>query len=164
MPTTSSSRANVRRRSHSCSSPHSAISRESSGPASAQRSRAIHRPRSPKTARATGALKSSTPPSSRMAAPTRFLTLRRLLTLLGVILVCLLIWFAGPYLAFADVKPFASAVGRLVSILVIFVIWALVSQWRQWRAARATGELAAAAGTSTTPERTAEGGTMGGAD
>ena len=71
-----------------------------------------------------------------MAAPTRFLTLRRLLTLFGVILLCLLVWFAGPYLAFADVKPFVSAVGRLVAILVIFVVWALVSQWRQWRASR----------------------------
>jgi len=47
-----------------------------------------------------------------MAAPAKFLTLRWWLTLLGVILLCVLIWFAGPYLAFADAKPFASAVGR----------------------------------------------------
>ena len=99
-----------------------------------------------------------------MAAPTRFLTLRRLLTLFGVILLCLLVWFAGPYLAFADVKPFASAVGRLVAILVIFVVWALVSQWRQWRASRANSELVAAAGTPAASERIAEGSTVGGAD
>ena len=98
-----------------------------------------------------------------MAAPTRFLTLRRLLTLFGVILLCLLVWFAGPYLAFADVKPFASAVGRLVAILVILVVWALVSQWRQWRASRANSELVAAAGTPSTPER-GESSTVGGAD
>jgi type VI secretion system protein ImpL len=98
-----------------------------------------------------------------MAAPAPFLTLRWLLTLFGVILLCLLIWFAGPYLAFAEVKPFASAVGRLVAILVVFVIWALVGQWRQWRASRATSELAAAASTPATSDRMA-GGAVGGAD
>ncbi len=65
--------------------------------------------------------------------------LRRLLTLIGVILLCLLIWFAGPYLAFAEFKPFASAVGRLIGILVVFVIWALVGQWRLWRTSRGAG-------------------------
>ena len=92
-----------------------------------------------------------------MAAPARFLTLRWLLTLFGVILLCLLIWFAGPYLAFADAKPFASAAGRLVAILVVFVIWAVVSQWRQWRAARAGNALAAAAGAPAAPSRMARG-------
>jgi type VI secretion system protein ImpL len=98
-----------------------------------------------------------------MAAPAPFLTLRWLLTLFGVILLCLLIWFAGPYLAFAEVKPFASAVGRLVAILVVFVIWALVGQWRQWRASRATNELAAAASTPAASDRVA-GSAVGGAD
>src|SRR5450631_1297 len=99
-----------------------------------------------------------------MAAPAKFLTLRRLLTLFGVILLCLLIWFAGPYLAFAEVKPFASAVGRLIAILVVFVIWALVGQWRLWRAARATGELAAAVSLPATADQRSMGGGVGGAD
>ncbi|MGO9992891.1 MAG: type VI secretion system membrane subunit TssM [Steroidobacteraceae bacterium] len=98
-----------------------------------------------------------------MAAPVQVLTSRWLLTLFGVILLCLLIWFAGPYLAFADAKPFASPVGRLVAILVVFVIWALVWQWRQWRASRATSELAGAASSPATPERMAKG-AVGGAD
>ena len=98
-----------------------------------------------------------------MAAPAQFLTLRRLLTLFGVMLLCLLIWFAGPYLAFAEVKPFASAVGRLVAILVVFVIWALVAQWRLWRDARATTELAAAASQPATADQRSAGG-VGGAD
>jgi len=98
-----------------------------------------------------------------MAAPVKFLTLRWLLTLFGVILLCLLIWFAGPYLAFADVKPFASAVGRLIAVLVVFVIWALVGQWRLWRASRATSELAAAASVPAAEQRAA-GGAVGGAD
>jgi type VI secretion system protein ImpL len=99
-----------------------------------------------------------------MAASAQFLTSRRLLTLFGVILLCLLIWFAGPYLAFAEVKPFASAVGRLVAILVIFVIWALVAQWRLWRASRATSELAAAASMPASADQRSAGSAVGGAD
>jgi type VI secretion system protein ImpL len=99
-----------------------------------------------------------------MAAPAQFLTSRWMLTLFGVILLCLLIWFAGPYLAFAEVKPFASAAGRLVAILVVFVIWALVWQWRQWRASRATSQLTAAASAPATPNGMAKGGAVGGAD
>jgi type VI secretion system protein ImpL len=98
-----------------------------------------------------------------MAAPAKFLTLRWWLTLVGVILLCVLIWFAGPYLAFADAKPFASAVGRLIAILVVFVIWTLVSQWRQWRAARAGSELIAA-GAPAAPARSAPGSAISGAD
>jgi type VI secretion system protein ImpL len=99
-----------------------------------------------------------------MAAPAKFLTLRRVLTLFGIMLLCLLIWFAGPYLAFAEVKPFASAVGRLVAILVVFVIWALVGQWRLWRTSRATSELAAAASMPATADHAAKSGAVGGAD
>ena len=99
-----------------------------------------------------------------MAAPDKIFTLRRLLTLIGVILLCLLIWFAGPYLAFAEFKPFASAVGRLIGILVVFVIWALVGQWRLWRTSRAAGELTAAAGLKPAAEHRAAGGGGGGAD
>jgi type VI secretion system protein ImpL len=99
-----------------------------------------------------------------MAAPAKFLSLRWWLTLFGVILLCLLIWFAGPYLAFADAKPFASAVGRLLAILVVFFIWALVSQWRLWRASRATNELAAAASAPEPSERMARGSAVSGAD
>src|ERR1019366_6409282 len=99
-----------------------------------------------------------------MASPTKVLISRWLLTLLGVILLCLLIWFAGPYLAVADARPFASTTGRLVAILVVFMVWALLWQWRQWRASRATSELAGAAGTTATPERMAKAGAVGGAD
>ncbi|HLZ96922.1 MAG TPA: type VI secretion system membrane subunit TssM [Steroidobacteraceae bacterium] len=97
-------------------------------------------------------------------AAAQVLKSRWLLTLFGVLLLCLLIWFAGPYLAFAEVKPFASVVGRLVAILVIFVIWALVGQWRLWRASRATTELAAAASMPATADHAAKSGGVGGAD
>jgi type VI secretion system protein ImpL len=96
-----------------------------------------------------------------MASPSKVLKSRWVLTLLGVILLCLLIWFAGPYLAFADAKPFSSTTGRLIAILVVIVAWALIWQWRQWRASRATTELAAAV--SEPAARSASAG-VGGAD
>jgi len=81
-----------------------------------------------------------------MASPPAVLKSRWLLTLLGVVLLCLLIWFAGPYFAFADVKPLAAATGRLVAILIVVLIWAVVWQWKTWQASRATQQLGAAAG------------------
>ncbi len=76
----------------------------------------------------------------------RLLKSRWFLTLLGVLLLCALIWFIGPYFAFAGREPLASATQRLVAILVVFVVWALLWQWRQWRAVRAGEQLAAGAG------------------
>ena len=81
-----------------------------------------------------------------MAATAPFLKSRWLLTLIGVALLCLLIWFAGPYFAFAEVKPLSSATGRLVAILIVVLIWALLWQWKNWQAARATRQLGDAAG------------------
>ena len=81
-----------------------------------------------------------------MAAPAPFLKSRWLLTLIGVALLCLLIWFAGPYFAFAEVKPLSSATGRLVAILIVVLIWALLWQWKNWQAARATRQIGEAAG------------------
>jgi len=64
------------------------------------------------------------------------------LALLGVLALALVIWFLGPYLAFADYKPFASAVGRLVAIIVILLAWGLTIQLRQLRSTRASQQLA----------------------
>ena len=67
---------------------------------------------------------------------------RAVLVFIGLLLLALLIWFAGPYCAFADHKPLESVVGRLVAILVIVVIWAVVLQLKQLRSARASGKIA----------------------
>jgi type VI secretion system protein ImpL len=72
-----------------------------------------------------------------------FLKSRTFLVIVGLVLLSLLIWFAGPYFAFADHKPLESVVARLVTILVIVVIWAVTLQVRQARAGRANRELAA---------------------
>jgi type VI secretion system protein ImpL len=68
---------------------------------------------------------------------------RVFLGLLGVLLLAVLLWFAGPYFAFADHKPLESVVGRLIAILVLVVIWAIVMTLRQLRSARASNKIAA---------------------
>ena len=67
---------------------------------------------------------------------------RAVLVFIGLLLLALLIWFAGPYFAFADHKPLETVVGRLVAILVIVVIWAVVLQLKQLRSSRASGKMA----------------------
>jgi len=88
-----------------------------------------------------------------MAPLLEVLKSRWFLTLVGVVLLCLLIWFAGPYFAFADVRPWASPVARLVSIIIVVAVWATMWQWRQWRAARASAQLASASAAPTAAER-----------
>lgn len=71
-----------------------------------------------------------------------FLKSRTFLVLIGLVLLALLIWFAGPYFAFADYKPLESVVARLVTILIIVVAWAVTLQIKQMRAQRAGRRLA----------------------
>jgi type VI secretion system protein ImpL len=42
---------------------------------------------------------------------------------LGVICVALLVWFAGPLLAFADWHPFESTTARILLFVVLLVLW-----------------------------------------
>ncbi len=44
-------------------------------------------------------------------------------TILGVIGLALLIWFAGPLLAFADFRPLESATARLVFFFILIALW-----------------------------------------
>src|ERR1700739_1837171 len=81
-----------------------------------------------------------------MGSPVAVLKSRWFLTLIGVVLLCVLIWFAGPYFAFADVKPLASSTARLVAILIVVIVWAILWQWKIWKASRATRQLGEAAG------------------
>jgi type VI secretion system protein ImpL len=62
---------------------------------------------------------------------------RLVISILGLILIALLIWFFGPLIAFAGFAPLEGAISRLVLILVIVVIWALyqVLRTRQERKA-----------------------------
>jgi len=71
-----------------------------------------------------------------------FLKSRAVLIFVGLVLLSLLLWFAGPYFAFAEYKPLESVVARLVAILVLVAIWAVTLQVRQLRSSRASSKLA----------------------
>lgn len=66
-----------------------------------------------------------------------FLVSRFLWTLIGVILLCLLIWLYGPLVSVGDMQPLASDLTRIIVIGVIIILWLLSMLIRQMRAARA---------------------------
>jgi type VI secretion system protein ImpL len=61
---------------------------------------------------------------------------RAVLVALGLVLLALIVWFAGPYFAFGSVKPFETVVERLVAILVQVTLYALYVLLRQLRNAQ----------------------------
>jgi type VI secretion system protein ImpL len=67
---------------------------------------------------------------------------RAFLVAVGLLLLALIIWFAGPYFAFGTVKPLETVVERLVAILVMVSLYALYVQLRQARNARDNERLA----------------------
>jgi type VI secretion system protein ImpL len=67
---------------------------------------------------------------------------RVFLVTLGLILLAVIIWFAGPYFAFAEYKPLESVVARLVAILVLAVGYAAYVQLKSLGRARAGQKLA----------------------
>lgn len=66
---------------------------------------------------------------------------RWLLLLLALVLVTLVVWFAGPYVSFADYAPLQSATARLITIALIVVFWGLRAVFRELKAARAGNML-----------------------
>lgn len=54
--------------------------------------------------------------------------------IVGLILVSLLIWFFGPFIAFADWVPLQGWIARLVAIIVVFLVWGL-NRYRKYRKA-----------------------------
>ncbi|PWG63272.1 type VI secretion system membrane subunit TssM [Spiribacter halobius] len=63
------------------------------------------------------------------------------LFLCGLVLLALLIWFLGPYLAFADVRPLAGVTGRAVAIATVTGILGGVALLRRQRTRRANRRL-----------------------
>ena len=82
----------------------------------------------------------------------RFLIARALWVLIGLAVLCALIWFYGPLIAVGEVQPLASDLVRIIVIGVIIIIWLLMLLLRQMRAAAANrdfvSELAAPAAPS----------------
>jgi len=55
------------------------------------------------------------------------------IVLVGIVLLSVLIWFGGPYLGIGDSQPLASAVTRLVVIILILAIWVIWLQIQHLR-------------------------------
>ena len=66
---------------------------------------------------------------------------RWLISLLGVLALAALIWFAGPYIAIAGREPLASPIVRLLVILLLVVLWGLNNLRKQLQAARASNQI-----------------------
>ena len=74
-----------------------------------------------------------------------FSKLRRVLpVVIGLLLIALIIWFAGPYFAFADYRPLESELVRLLLIVLVFVAWGVVVILKRMKANRASDKLVAA--------------------
>lgn len=71
----------------------------------------------------------------------RLLKQRWLISLIGLLALALLIWFAGPYIAIAGSVPLGSAVVRLVVILVVFMLWGLNNLRLQLKAAKQNNSM-----------------------
>src|SRR5580692_11916989 len=74
----------------------------------------------------------------------KFFKRRGFLVFLGLLLLSLFIWFAGPYFAFAEWKPLESALSRLIAILLVVLLWALAGLVKYLRARHASAKLAEA--------------------
>jgi type VI secretion system protein ImpL len=57
----------------------------------------------------------------------RFFTNPIVISLIGLLLIALLIWFAGPYIKFgeANTAPLGSVTARLLAIMVVIILWGL---------------------------------------
>src|SRR5258707_3430972 len=106
-------------------------------------SRATSRPRSRKTAPATGAWKSSTS-ARRRATVFKFFKRRGVLVFIGLVLLSLFIWYAGPYFAFAEFKPLEPVLARLIAIGILVALLGLSLLLKVWRGSRARAQRAPA--------------------
>ncbi|MCP1673921.1 type VI secretion system protein ImpL [Natronocella acetinitrilica] len=71
-------------------------------------------------------------------------TQRWFLGLLGIILLSVLIWLFGPYLALGPMVPFESVVSRAITIALLVLVWGGLTFLR-WRRSRRAGEQLGAA-------------------
>ncbi|BCG04510.1 lipoprotein (plasmid) [Paraburkholderia sp. PGU19] len=73
--------------------------------------------------------------------PARPFVLRACAVFIGLAALGVLIWVAGPLVAFGDWHPLESAVARALLIALLFAGWGARIGWRRWRAARLNAQL-----------------------
>ncbi|HKE97182.1 MAG TPA: hypothetical protein VKB34_22925, partial [Povalibacter sp.] len=69
-------------------------------------------------------------------------TKRWFLISLAILLLSLVIWYGGPYLAFGSMRPFDTVTERLVAIGLLIVLCVLWVVLRKFKATHAAGQLA----------------------
>src|ERR1700694_886623 len=90
---------------------------------------------------ATGAWKSST--IGKAERPVLALLKNKwFLAFIGLVLLALIIWYGGPYIAIAGSKPLESVLGRLIAVLVLVATYALLATIGQLRSKQASQRLA----------------------
>jgi type VI secretion system protein ImpL len=72
------------------------------------------------------------------------LTAKWFVTLLGAILLSLLVWFIGPLIAVAEVRPLDSQIVRLLVVMGIIFVWGLINIFSRVKQARTNDQMAAA--------------------
>jgi type VI secretion system protein ImpL len=77
---------------------------------------------------------------------------RTIVVLLGLLLIVVVIWFAGPFFAFADWRPLETPNARLIAIGVVVACWALLRLIKRLRAVRAGDRLLAAVAAPPAPK------------
>jgi type VI secretion system protein ImpL len=70
--------------------------------------------------------------------------LKQALPIIGLILLALFIWVAGPFFAFLDYHPLEPWIARLILILLIVLAYAGSIVWKKLKAIRASDRLVAA--------------------
>ena len=78
---------------------------------------------------------------------------RTFVVLLGLLLIVLFIWYAGPYFAFAEFRPLESETARLIAIAVIVGCWLLARLVKRLKAFRASDRLLTAVVAQPQPEK-----------
>ncbi|NOQ13553.1 MAG: type VI secretion system membrane subunit TssM [Methyloprofundus sp.] len=61
--------------------------------------------------------------------------------LIGIIALCLLVWFVGPLISIADIAVLESMIARVISVFVIFLLWLFYALWTQLTANRANAKM-----------------------
>ena len=82
-----------------------------------------------------------------------FLKSRAFVLLIGLVLIGLFIWFAGPYFAFAGYRPLDSEFSRLIAIALVVVWWMVWVLIKRLRSSRATDRLVGAVLRHTSEEK-----------
>lgn len=66
---------------------------------------------------------------------------RWFITLIGALILSLLIWFVGPLIAVAEVRPLESDLIRFISVIVLLVAWGLINLFALMRVKKSNAQF-----------------------